>query len=126
MQNDTRISVALEKALISTAQDALDETIRAFDCQAGTLHWLDTESGMLKLAAQRNIPEAITHIVRIRRAGGKIDLARRRTHEADVDHVIFTGSAGVGRIRSGPYDQTGNRAARHRPAATYLQEATCP
>ena len=35
---------------------------RAFDCQAGTVHWLDAQSGMLKLAAHRNIPEAIVQL----------------------------------------------------------------
>ena len=44
------------------AQAVLDASIRAFDCQAGTVHWLDAQSGMLKLAAHRNIPEAIVQL----------------------------------------------------------------
>ena len=45
------------------AQAVLDESIRAFGCQAGTVHWLDAQSGMLKLAAHRNIPPPIVQIV---------------------------------------------------------------
>ena len=44
-------------------QAVLDESIRAFGCQAGTVHWLDAQSGMLKLAAHRNIPPPIVQIV---------------------------------------------------------------
>ena len=44
-------------------QAVLDESIRAFGCQAGTVHWLDAQDGMLKLAAHRNIPPPITQII---------------------------------------------------------------
>ncbi len=63
MSTHCEIPETVEKALQSRdAQTVLDESIRAFDCQAGTIHWLDAESGMLKLAAHRNIPEAILHL----------------------------------------------------------------
>lgn len=45
------------------AQAVLDESIRAFGCQAGTVHWLDAQDGMLKLAAHRNLPPPIVQIV---------------------------------------------------------------
>jgi GAF domain-containing protein len=64
MNDEARISQSIEQALESgNAQDVLDETIRTFGCHAGTVHWLDPQSGTLKLGAQRNIPEAVTHIV---------------------------------------------------------------
>jgi GAF domain-containing protein len=64
MQDDIRISESLETALTNgNPQGVLDETIRIFGCQAGTVHWLDRQSGTLKLATHRNIPEAITKIV---------------------------------------------------------------
>jgi L-methionine (R)-S-oxide reductase len=44
-------------------QAVLDESIRAFGCQAGTVHWLDAQDGMLKLAAHRNLPPPIVQIV---------------------------------------------------------------
>ena len=45
------------------AQAVLDESIRAFGCQAGTVHWLDAQDGMLKLAAHRNIPPPVTQLI---------------------------------------------------------------
>ena len=55
---------SVEKALASgSPQAVLDEAIRTFECQAGTVHWLDAQSGLLKLTAHRNIPEAITQII---------------------------------------------------------------
>ncbi len=64
MSTQTEIPSSIEHALQARdAQAVLDESIRAFECQAGTVHWLDASSGMLKLAASRNIPEAITQIV---------------------------------------------------------------
>jgi len=64
MSTHSQIPEPVEKALQTrNAQAVLDESIRAFDCHAGTLHWLDAQSGMLKLAAHRNIPEAITQVV---------------------------------------------------------------
>lgn len=62
MQNE--IPAAVNDALqTGNAQAVLDETIRAFGCQAGTVHWLDAQGGLLKLAASRNIPEPIAHLV---------------------------------------------------------------
>ena len=63
MSTHSEIPEPVEKALQSRdAQSILDESIRAFGCQAGTLHWLDAQSGMLKLAAHRNIPENIVQL----------------------------------------------------------------
>ena len=64
MSTQNEISSPVEQALQARdVQAVLDESIRAFGCQAGTVHWLDGQSGMLKLAAHRNIPEAITQII---------------------------------------------------------------
>lgn len=41
----------------------LSETLNAFDCPTGTLHRLDTESQILKLVAQRGLPDMILPIV---------------------------------------------------------------
>ncbi len=62
----TQIEIPSPVALALQSRDAqavLDESIRAFGCQAGTVHWNDTQSGMLKLAASRNIPPPIVQIV---------------------------------------------------------------
>jgi len=64
MSTDIHIPQPVETALRARdAQAVLDESIRALECQAGTVHWLDAQTGMLKLAAHRNIPPAITQIV---------------------------------------------------------------
>ena len=64
MSTQNEIPSPIEQALQARdVQAVLDESIRAFDCQAGTVHWLDAQSGMLKLAASRNIPEPITQII---------------------------------------------------------------
>jgi len=63
MSTHSNIPEPVEKALQARdPQAVLDESIRAFDCQAGTLHWLDAQSGMLKLAAHRNIPDMIVQL----------------------------------------------------------------
>lgn len=41
----------------------LSETLNVFDCPTGTLHRLDTESQILKLVAQRGLPDMILPIV---------------------------------------------------------------
>jgi signal transduction protein with GAF and PtsI domain len=64
MSTHSEIPSPIEQALQAcNPQAVLDESIRAFGCQAGTVHWLDAASGMLKLAAHRNIPAAITQII---------------------------------------------------------------
>ena len=64
MSTQNELPSPVEQALQARdPQAALDASIEAFGCQAGTVHWLDAQSGMLKLAASRNIPEAITQIV---------------------------------------------------------------
>ena len=64
MSTPIEIPASVAQALQSRdAQAVLDESIRAFGCQAGTVHWLDTQDGMLKLAAHRNIPPPITQII---------------------------------------------------------------
>ena len=60
----TAIPSSIEAAL--TAGDVtatLQEILRHFDAQAGTIHWLDQETGLLKLGAHYNIPPQITAIV---------------------------------------------------------------
>jgi len=64
MNSSTQIPNSVEAVLVSgDAQSVLEETVRVFGCQAGTVHWLDPQSGMLKLAAHRNIPPPIVEIV---------------------------------------------------------------
>ena len=64
MSTQNEIPSPVAQALQSRdPQSVLDESIRAFGCQAGTVHWLDAQDGMLKLAAHRNLPPPIVQIV---------------------------------------------------------------
>ncbi len=66
MSTPNEIPEPIEAALRKRdTQSVLDESIRAFDCQAGTVHWLDAAGGMLKLAAHRNIPEMIVQLASV-------------------------------------------------------------
>ena len=60
----TPLPDSLESALRSrNVTTALREILRHFSAQAGTVHWLDLQSGMLTLAAHHNIPPHIAEIV---------------------------------------------------------------
>jgi L-methionine (R)-S-oxide reductase len=60
----TAIPSTIEAALAAGNITAtLQEILRHFDAQAGTIHWLDQESGLLKLGAHHNIPPQIAAIV---------------------------------------------------------------
>src|SRR5690349_866484 len=50
-QSDGQLTLCLETAL--------DKVLRAFECQAGTVHWLEPSSGMLSLRARRGIPDTM-------------------------------------------------------------------
>lgn len=64
MNSDNKLPESVAKAVASgDPQSVLDATIESFGCQAGTVHWLDPQSGLLKLAAHRNIPPPIVEIV---------------------------------------------------------------
>lgn len=64
MNSDTKLPESVVKAVASgDPQSVLEATIECFGCQAGTVHWLDPQSGLLKLAAHRNIPPPIVEIV---------------------------------------------------------------
>jgi GAF domain-containing protein len=55
---------SLKTALASrNVHTALREILRHFSAQAGTVHWLDLQSGLLTLAAHQNIPPHIAEIV---------------------------------------------------------------
>lgn len=58
------LTASLQDALATrNVNTALQEILRHFDAQAGTVHWLDAQSGMLSLGAYHNIPPHITQIV---------------------------------------------------------------
>jgi L-methionine (R)-S-oxide reductase len=55
---------SLQTALASrNVNTALREILRHLSAQAGTVHWLDLQSGLLTLATQQNIPPHISEII---------------------------------------------------------------
>jgi len=63
----------------------LDRVIAHFHCVVGTIHVLNPQSGMLKLVAQRGIPEAIMDRVRVIPIGkGMAGLAAERREPVQV------------------------------------------
>ncbi len=64
---------------------ALDKILGHFDCAVGTLHRLDQASGMLQLAAQRGIPDAVLRQVQTVPIGkGMAGLAAQRREPVQV------------------------------------------
>ena len=73
----------------------LDRILGHFHCVVGTIHVLDPQSGMLKLIAQRGIPEAIMDKVRIIPIGkGMAGLAAERREPVQVCN-LQTDESGV-------------------------------
>lgn len=56
MKDTSAIQESLKKKEVNWQQLLLD-VISSFDCSTGTLHFLDKDSGMLKLKAYEGIPE---------------------------------------------------------------------
>jgi L-methionine (R)-S-oxide reductase len=60
----TPLPSTLESALSSNnVHTMLREALKHFDAQAGTVHWLDLQSGLLTLSAHHNIPPQIAEVV---------------------------------------------------------------
>jgi L-methionine (R)-S-oxide reductase len=73
----------------------LEKTLIAFDCQVGTIHSLDRETGMLKLRAKRGIPDVILDKVRMIPIGkGMAGIAAERKQAVQVCN-LQTDSSGV-------------------------------
>ncbi|MBI3736663.1 GAF domain-containing protein [Candidatus Sumerlaeota bacterium] len=81
------ITRLLEGAGVSEGNllEILDKTLKRFQCVVGTIHVLDPATGMLKLAAQRGIPEMILDKVRMIPIGkGMAGLAAERLEPVQV------------------------------------------
>lgn len=90
---------ALQKAAASgaTTEALLQSVLRHFDCQAGTVHFLDEETGLLALAASSGIPDIVLEkIVRIPVGKGMGGLAAERREPVQVCN-LQTDESGVAR-----------------------------
>jgi len=79
----------------NSLSDALDEALREFDCVAGTIHVLDDNTGVMKLAAHRGIPDVVLEKVRDVPIGkGMAGLAAERREPVQVCN-LQTDTSGV-------------------------------
>jgi L-methionine (R)-S-oxide reductase len=64
---------------------ALDRVLGAFDCQVGTIHGLDSGSGLLNLMASRGVPDTLmARIIRIPIGKGMAGIAAERREPVQV------------------------------------------
>jgi GAF domain. len=81
---------------------ALQLLLECFDCTTGTVHLLDDESGMLKLAAQRGIPDVVLDKIKVIPVGkGMAGIAAQRREPVQACN-LQTDSSGV--VRPGARD----------------------
>jgi L-methionine (R)-S-oxide reductase len=74
---------------------ALQLLLERFDCTTGSVHLLDDESGMLKLAAQRGIPDVVLDKIKVIPVGkGMAGLAAERREPVQVCN-LQTDTSGV-------------------------------
>src|SRR5690606_1773447 len=87
----------LEKSVNSDpAMDlVLGKLLEAFQCQAGTIHTLDSSTGMLKIRARRGIPDSILEKVRLIPIGkGMAGIAAERKQAVQICN-LQTDASGV-------------------------------
>lgn len=90
---------------------ALDDALRDFDCVAGTIHVLDDNSGIMKLAAHRGIPEVVIEKVRDVPIGkGMAGLAAERREPVQVCN-LQTDTSGVAKPTARETKMAGSIAA---------------
>ena len=66
---------------------ALQLLLERFDCTTGTVHLLDDESNMLKLAAQRGIPDVVLDKIEVIPVGkGMAGIAAERAE--GIAHIL--------------------------------------
>jgi L-methionine (R)-S-oxide reductase len=94
-----------------SAIEALDETLREFQCVAGTIHLLKDGSGMLELAAQRNIPDVVVEKMSVVPIGkGMAGLAAERRQPVQVCN-LQTDTSGVAKPGARETQMAGSIAA---------------
>ena len=82
--------------------DVLNVLIGAFGCTTGTVHMLDEQSGMLKMAAHRGIPDVVLDKIQTIPIGkGMAGIAAERREPVQVCN-LQTDSSGV--VRRGARD----------------------
>lgn len=95
----TEIEHSLEKegATDTNLSAILDKVLSHFSCVVGTIHILDARSGMLKLRAQKGVPDAVVaHVLTIPLGKGIAGLAAERRQPIQVCN-LQTDTSGIAR-----------------------------
>jgi len=109
-QESHSASVRTAKSSASLLQE-LDEVLRGFDCVAGKIHVLDESSGVMKLAADRGIPDVVIEKVRDIPIGkGMAGLAAERRQPVQVCN-LQTDTSGVAKATAKETKMAGSLAA---------------
>ena len=89
----------------------LEKLLAAFDCQVGTIHTLETTTGMLKLRAKRGIPDVILDKVKLIPIGkGMAGIAAERREAVQVCN-LQTDNSGVAKPGAKETQMEGSVAA---------------
>lgn len=89
----------------------LDKVLSRFGCVVGTIHRLDSDSGMLELVAQRGVPAQVVDQVRVIPIGkGMAGLAAERQAPVQVCN-LQTDDSGVAKARAKETRMEGSIAA---------------
>ena len=107
MDSEAGLLQKIDAAMSGNSQpDALSQVLNLllehFDCPTGTVHLLDDKSGMLKLTAQRGIPDVVLGKIGVIPVGkGMAGIAAERREPVQVCN-LQTDSSGV--VRPGARD----------------------
>lgn len=89
----------------------LEKLLQSFDCQVGTIHSLDRDTGMLKLRARRGVPDVILDKVRLIPIGkGMAGIAAERKQAVQICN-LQTDNSGVAKPMAKETKMEGSVAA---------------
>lgn len=99
---EVKAGLAKGNSRLGALPQVLDLLLERFECTTGTVHLLDDKSGMLRLAAQRGIPDVVLSKIDLIPVGkGMAGIAAERREPVQVCN-LQTDSSGV--VRPGARD----------------------
>jgi L-methionine (R)-S-oxide reductase len=99
---EVKAALAGADSQLGALPQVLDLLLKRFDCTTGTIHLLEDKSGMLRLAAQRGIPEVVLNKIEVIPVGkGMAGIAAERREPVQVCN-LQTDNSGV--VRPGARD----------------------
>ncbi len=97
-----KTALAEDDSQLGALPQVLDLLLERFDCTTGTVHLLEDQSGMLRLAAHRGIPDVVLNKIEVIPLGkGMAGIAAERREPVQVCN-LQTDTSGV--VRPGARD----------------------